>query len=102
MEIEIVSRKENILLNREEIDFLAKNFEATPSRKELREKIGAIVNADPKNLVVDIIKNPFGYKEIKGKAKVYKNEKELEKTELPYIVKRNFPEKKENKAEAKK
>ncbi|MEM4256831.1 MAG: 30S ribosomal protein S24e [Candidatus Diapherotrites archaeon] len=97
MEIEITARKENFLLNREEIEFTVKNTGATSSRKQIREKLSAIVNADPKLLVVDILKTTFGSNEIKGLAKIYKNEKDLKKIELSYLIKRNFPEEKEKK-----
>lgn len=97
MEIEIISKKNNVLINREEIEFGVKGFEATPSRKQIREKLSALLNADSKLLIVDVLKSSFGSNYLKGTAKIYKNEKDLKKIELPYLIKRNFPEGKEAK-----
>ena len=66
----------------------------TPSRKDLREKLAALVDAKEDMLVVDVLETHYGTPDLKGTARVYKDAKELKKTELSYIVKRNFPEKK--------
>jgi small subunit ribosomal protein S24e len=98
MDVEIISRKENKILNRQEVGFLVKGAGATPSRKELREKIAALLNADEKTIIVDVLKTSYGSTELKGIARIYKNKKDLERLELSYVIARNFPEEKKTTA----
>jgi small subunit ribosomal protein S24e len=100
MEVEIISRKENKILNRQEVQFLVKGASATPSRKELRQKIAALTNADEKTMIIDTLKTSYGSTELKGTARIYKNRKDLERLELSYVIARNFPEEKKTAATA--
>lgn len=100
MEVEIISKKENQLFNRQEIEFMAKGAGSTPSRKELRQKIAALVNADEKTMVVDVLDTSYGSADIKGVARIYKDRKDLDGLELSYVIARNFPEEKKAAAQA--
>ena len=95
MRIDITKKHENNLLGRQEVDFIVKESSTTPSRKELREKIAALLGANEKHLVVDVYDTTFGTSEVKGTARVYKDENNMKKSELEYVVSRNFgkPEK---------
>ncbi len=95
MKVEITSKHDNHILNRKEINFTVKDAQATPSRKELREKIAALAGADEKTLVIDVLKTSYGTTQVLGVARVYKTEKDLRATELRQIVERNLgrPEK---------
>jgi len=97
MRVEIVSKKENPGFGRQEVRFSVKESSATPSRKELREKIAALTGAGEKNIVVGVLETRYGSTALQGIARIYKSEKELKKTELEYITARNF-----GKAEVKK
>ncbi|HIH10513.1 MAG TPA: 30S ribosomal protein S24e [Candidatus Diapherotrites archaeon] len=90
MRIDIVKKQENVLLGRQEIEFAVKEVNATPSRKELRQKLAALINADEKNMVVDVFATKYGTSEFGGVCRVYKNDKDLKRTELEYVVHRNF------------
>ncbi|MAG17989.1 MAG: hypothetical protein CL944_00775 [Candidatus Diapherotrites archaeon] len=100
MIIQIESKNENPVLNREEVSFIVKETEATPSRQEIRKQVAAQANADEKLLVVDVLDTSYGTSELKGVARIYKNEAEMKKTELKHILVRNFG--KDEKAEEKK
>ena len=95
MKVEITSKRQNEVLNRQEIGFTVKEAGKTPSRKELREKIAALVGADEKKLVVDRLVTSYGSTGVSGTVRVYKDEKDLRELEIKPIVERNFgkPEK---------
>ncbi len=90
MRISIISKEENPLLARQDIGFEAKDVSKTPSRKEIRGQLAALVNADEKSLVVDILEQNYGSSEVHGKARVYKNEKDMKRTEVAKVIIRNF------------
>ncbi|HLC92833.1 MAG TPA: 30S ribosomal protein S24e [archaeon] len=96
MKVDITDKRENSILQRQEITFTVKEAGTTPSRKELREKIAALLGADEKSLVVDVLKTGYGTTQVSGKARVYKSEKELRRLETKPMVERNLgrPEKK--------
>lgn len=97
MKVEITNREKNPLLNREEIEFSITESAATPSRKELRERISALTNVKIELVVVEKISKEFGSKDASGTANIYADEKILKKTELPQIVGRNIGQKRKGK-----
>ncbi|MCR4334917.1 MAG: 30S ribosomal protein S24e [archaeon] len=102
MRVQIENRNENPLLNREEVNFTVKETQITPSRQELRKQVAAQTNADEKLLVVDVFNTSYGTAEMKGVARIYKNEAQMKKTELKYILVRNFGKEEEKKVVKKK
>ncbi len=104
MRVEIITKKENPLLKRQDVEFIVKETKITPSREELRKQISAQTNSNEKNVVVGVLETNYGSTETKGIARIYKSNEDLKKTELEHIIKRNFKaeEKKEEapKAEA--
>ena len=90
MEIEIVSREKNPLLKREEAVFKVGGVDTTPSRKELRAKLAALLNAKEEAVVVRNLTQRFGSDEVSGKAVVYQSAEDMKKTELKYLVNRNL------------
>ncbi|KAA0004915.1 MAG: 30S ribosomal protein S24e [Thermoplasmata archaeon] len=95
MEIEIESRKENKLLEREEIYFRLKYEGATPSRKKIREQLKGM--GIKGFIVIDHVKPLFGAREAKAYAKVYPSEQKARAIEPDYIIKRNVSGGKEEK-----
>ncbi|MCX8158528.1 MAG: 30S ribosomal protein S24e [Candidatus Diapherotrites archaeon] len=88
MELEILERNKNPLLQREEIIF--KTFsEKTPSRKEIKSKLAALLDKEENLIIIDKIENKFGSKEIEGFAKVY-NSKEYLKVETKKNLRKNL------------
>ncbi len=101
MIVNIDKKNENPVLNRTEIKFSAKEAQKTPSRKEIKQKIIALINSDEKLTVIDVLETRYGTSDLKGTAKIYKDEKQMKKIEEKYILARNFGKKEEAKAENK-
>ncbi len=90
MKVEITSKRENPLMIRQELEFKVKEVNATPSRKDVRQQVAALANADEELMVVDVFETSYGTTEFSGKARVYKNQETLRKTELKQMIGRNF------------
>ena len=91
MNIEIIERKENPLLDREEITFeLHYDGESTPSRLSVQSKLAAIVNADAERTIIRKIKGKFGRQISIGQAYVYESIEIKNRVEADHIIKRNI------------
>ena len=98
MDIEIVSEKDNPLLERTEVHFIVKHEGGpTPKRDEVREMLSSMLKKNKKLVILDYLKSSFGTNESKGYAKVYRSEEAAKKYETEPILKRNglIEEKKE-------
>ncbi|OGS52546.1 MAG: hypothetical protein A3K75_01215 [Euryarchaeota archaeon RBG_13_61_15] len=95
MEIEIITKKENELLDRTEVMFKAVHpKEGTPQREAVREKIAAILKATKERVIVDAMDSEFGKTETIGYAKVYKTKDSAMKYERePTLVRNKLKEK---------
>ncbi|MCJ7464561.1 MAG: 30S ribosomal protein S24e [Thermoplasmata archaeon] len=90
MEIEIVSKKENELLDRTEVNFRAMHpMEGTPQREAVREKLATMMKAPKDRVIVDSMDSEFGKMETVGYAKVYKTKEAAMKFEREYVLVRN-------------
>ncbi|MGB9674872.1 MAG: 30S ribosomal protein S24e [Nanopusillaceae archaeon] len=90
MEVIILTREKNQLLNREEIIVkIDHKGEATPKREELKKKIAAMIGKDEKLVVVEKILTYYGKQESKAFVHVYENENDMMKLEPKHILKRN-------------
>ena len=90
MEIEIVDKKENQLLDRTEVTFKASHAkEGTPQREVVREKLAAILKATKERVIVDRMDSEFGKMETVGYAKVYKSKDAAMKFEREHVLVRN-------------
>ena len=101
MELEITGKKENKTLQRQEVEFEIKNAKITPSRKELRPKIAALLGAKETLTVIESINHTFGTNEGKIKVYVYENEKAMKKIEPAYLIERDAGKKKKKGEEKK-
>ncbi len=97
MEILVERQKDNPLLKRKEIYFRIRyeDTKVTPSRKDVREKLSGLLNAELERLVVRWIKPEFGRMEAEGYALVYDTEEDMRAVEEDYVLERNFGERKE-------
>jgi small subunit ribosomal protein S24e len=103
MEVEVILKKENPLMDRLEVDFKVSHpKEVTPKRKDVRNEIATLLKVQKDRIVIDHMKTEFGKPETLGYAKVYKSKTEALSNETEAVLKRNnlFEEKKE-KAEGK-
>lgn len=90
METEVLSRKENALLDRVEIEFRTRHpSEPTPTRDALREEIAKIAKAKKDLVIIDRMDSDFGRPETTGYAKIYKNKDKILSVERKHILIRN-------------
>ena len=90
MEIEIVTKEENQLLDRTEIMFKAVHpKEGTPQREAVRDKLSALLKAPKERVIVDGMNSEFGMMETVGYAKVYKTKEAAMKFERLHVLVRN-------------
>ncbi len=90
MEIEILSKKENELMERTEVMFKAVHpKEGTPQREVVREKVAGMLKAAKERVIVDSMDSEFGKTETIGYAKVYKNKEAAMRYEREPILVRN-------------
>ncbi len=101
MEVLIERKKDNPLLKRKEVYFRVKyeDTKITPSRKDVREKISGLLNAELNRLVVRWMKPEFGKMEAEGYALIYDSEEDMKAVEEDYVLRRNFGEEKEEEGE---
>ena len=109
MEIEILSERENPLLERKEINFRIIYEGATPNINEIRNKLIENLKSDKNLTVVDAVKPEFGRTAAHGYVKVYANspaleiepEHRLKKNSLVAVPKKEVKEEKEKVKEEK-
>ncbi|MHA2252149.1 MAG: 30S ribosomal protein S24e [Candidatus Kariarchaeaceae archaeon] len=90
MEIEILERKVNPELKREEISFKIDHDSAqTPARSVVVSKLAAMLNADKSQTILKEIKSHFGKHEAIGYANLYETEDFALEIEPKHILKRN-------------
>ncbi len=81
MKIEILSKKDNKLLNRVEVKARLSDFASTPKRTEVMEELSKKIEAKPEVIAIKKIGQEFGKKEAIVTANVYDSEEHLKKTE---------------------
>ena len=89
MDIEVIERKDNPLLHREEVTFRVLHPEAqTPTRDTIAAKLAAMVNADRDMTILKKVETEFGKNISLGYANVYETEKARD-IEPNHILRRN-------------
>jgi small subunit ribosomal protein S24e len=90
MQAEIVSRKENPLLKRVEIQFrVVHHGEGTPTRDTIKEEIAKLAKAPKDRVVIDHSNSQFGTQHTLGYAKVYDSKEDAIEFERKHILGRN-------------
>lgn len=90
MEVEIVSKVENKLLQRTEVRFKATHAkEKTPQRDQVREALAKALGGNKDTIVVAEMHSAFGKSETTGYAKVYGSIEAAKKLEPHHIQLRN-------------
>jgi ribosomal protein S24E len=97
MKINVVTKKENKLLDRLEVDFEIEQEKATPQRLEVRSKLAAMINHDENLVIIKAIHQETGMRLSKGVAHAYKDLETLHKIEPKHLIERNTPPKEEEK-----
>ena len=88
MEIEILSKKENRLVDRIELAIVAKHQGApTPKREEVRDLVAVAMKAEKDRVIVDWLDTRYGTGVTKGYVKVYPTkQRALDVEERPILV----------------
>ena len=87
MNIEILNEKENKTLLRREIEFRVDHIgNTTPSRADIRAKLGAQFDADAELVVVKTLDTKYGIGITKGSARIYTDAEQMKRIELDYIL----------------
>ncbi len=90
MEIKIISKKENPLLNRTEIEFECDYpSEGTPNLLDVKHKIVALEDSSNDLLVVDNMKPSYGATKAVGLAKIYDSIEKLNEIEPKAVIAKN-------------
>ncbi len=89
MDIQILKDKNNVLLNRRELDFTVKYEGSTPSRNDIRNKLAAMLNAPLELLIIQKVATEYGMQEARGYAKLYAEEARMKELEHEYVLTRN-------------
>ena len=89
MEINIINKFENKLLNRDEYEFYVDFQGPTPTRLQVRDKLSALINSNPKLTIIKKIFNRAGMQRVLCRAHVYKDEETMKKIEPKYILERH-------------
>jgi small subunit ribosomal protein S24e len=90
MEIRIIEVKENPLVGRKEIYFeVVHEGEPTPSRKDVKGKLVAMLDLNPETTIVQYIRSYFGSRVSRGFAKSYESKERMLYIEPEYILKRD-------------
>ncbi|ADG13721.1 Protein of unknown function DUF359 [Methanocaldococcus infernus ME] len=89
MNIKIVSERYNPLAHRKEIRFIVDHEGATPTFKDVKLKLAAMLNVNKELLIVESIYQETGLQRVRGYAKVYDNEEFLKYFEREHIIRKN-------------
>lgn len=87
MDIKVTQKKDNPLLNRQEVEGELGFDKATPSNKELGEALAKQFNVAAELVVVKHIYGKFGGMKATFTANIYKTADDLKKSEPPKRVK---------------
>ncbi len=97
MDLKILSKKKNELLNRTEA--VAEIEEKTiPSKVDIRAKLSAVLNTPVETIAIQKVETKFGSPHALIHFRTYASEADLRKTEAEFVITRNFG--KEKKAES--
>jgi len=90
MELEILEKRENPLLNRTEVKFRIKHEgEKTPERELVKNDLAEELKVSKDLIIIDYIRPHFGIAMSSGYAKIYKSVEDGKKVEPDYVLKRN-------------
>jgi small subunit ribosomal protein S24e len=91
MQIEVIKKEENALLNRKELQIKIEHPAATPARMEVKNKVAADLKIEPDRVIIDNMKTAFGKKETMAYVKIYESAEAAQQIEREHILKRNTP-----------
>lgn len=101
MEIKITKEQQNRLLKRKEISFEIDHSQTrgTPQRLEIRNKLAEVLKTKPELVYVKRVETKTGTMKATGEANAYESIEQAKLIEPKYIITRNIPQEKKEKAE---
>lgn len=95
MEVEIVEKTENPLLQRIDVRFKISHSGApTPKRMEVKEKLAAMLQVQQNLIVIEKMASVHGKSETNGIARAYQSEEKMKALEPEHLLKRGIPKEK--------
>ena len=92
MEVKIVSKKENPLMKRKEVQFTVEHVGGkTPARLDIKRSLASSLQVSDKLVFVKRMKTMTGTNTATGEANAYESEGQAKLIEPEYIIKRNSP-----------
>ena len=93
MDVKVVSKKENPLLKRKEVQFQVEHNQtgSTPTRLETRRAVAKALKTDADLVLVKKLETKTGTHTAVGLANVYDSVEQAKFVEPEYIIKRNVP-----------
>jgi ribosomal protein S24E len=92
MELKIISKKENLLLKRKEVQFRLEHTQGkTPARLDVKRSIASELQVSDKLVFVKRMKTMTGTNIAVGSANAYDSAEQAKLIEPAYIIKRNSP-----------
>jgi ribosomal protein S24E len=90
VEVEVISKSENILLARTELEVrLTHDAKATPKREEVQKKVADLESTKPELVIVRRMEPEFGMGATHGTVRVYKDAETLKRLEAHHILVRH-------------
>ena len=89
MELKIINKKEYPLLSRTKVESEIVFEKSTPSKDEIKSKLGKDLGKDEKLIVVKSVYTMYGLKKCKNLSYVYENEESLKRIEVQKEKKSN-------------
>ncbi len=90
MEIDILSKKENKVLDRTEVKFdCIYSNEATPKLLDVKSKLVALLDTKKELIVVDSVQPQYGQAKAAGYAKIYGSVESLNNIETEHVMAKN-------------
>ncbi len=94
-DLEVLERRRNPLLHREEVLFRLRFDGSTPSRRQIREEVSRFLGVEEERVIVRKITQEYGMTEARALILVYDDPNKAKEIEPEHIIKRH-----EKKAEA--
>jgi len=92
MELKIISKKENALLKRKEVQFKVEHTQGkTPARLDIKRSIASELQVSDKLVFVKRMHTATGTSITLGEANAYESAEQAKLIEPEYIIKRNSP-----------
>jgi len=92
MELKIISKKENPVLKRTEVQFTVEHTQArTPGRLDIKRSVASQLQVNDKLVFIKKMSTKTGTSMTVGEANAYQSEAQAKIIEPGYIIKRNSP-----------